>query len=145
MTDLRHHDVVNCYRLVLGRDPESDAVVEEKLAQPKVGLVKDFFSSPEFSEGVLRAIAEDRAVLNSHRAFPTEEIKAPAADFLLLTPGTVERLPAAKTWKVRLCDARGTGSRWSCESCRRRSASRCSIRLQTPPRSSGCTRLAPTI
>ncbi len=99
MSDLlSRRDVVNFYRLVLARDPETEEVVEEKLAQPKIPLLVDFFSSPEFTEGVLKAISEGRPKLTAHRDAPNDDIREWAASFLPLLDETVESVQSAATW-----------------------------------------------
>jgi hypothetical protein len=47
-------DVVNAYRLLLGREPENESVVRLHLAnpRPKIDLVRDFISSEEFRSKV---------------------------------------------------------------------------------------------
>ena len=99
MSDLvSRHDIVNCYRFVLARDPESVEVVEEKIAQQKTSLLTDFFSSPEFVERIVRGIKEGRPRLTAHRNVPDDELRKWAADFLPLRDNTIDIIRTAETW-----------------------------------------------
>lgn len=91
-------DIVNCYRLALGRDPESEEVIEDKLRQPKVGLLPDFFSSSEFQDGVRPKLA---AGVLSHPVFrtpPAQAFKDWVAAFAPLTDGGAQAVKEADGW-----------------------------------------------
>jgi GT2 family glycosyltransferase len=45
-------DITNCYRLILGRQPENSQVVDEKLGQDFADVVRAFLSSGEFADNV---------------------------------------------------------------------------------------------
>ncbi len=91
-------DIVNCYRLALGRDPESEAVVEEKLRQPKSGLLPDFFSSSEFDEGVRKDVIQGSLLQPGFRERPTAEIKAWIAGFAPISPEGAQAVKSAENW-----------------------------------------------
>ncbi len=91
-------DIVNCYRLALGRDPESEAVVEDKLSQSKSGLLPDFFSSAEFDEGVRNDVPRGSPPQPSLRLPPSAEIKTWAAGFAPLSPEGVKAVEIAESW-----------------------------------------------
>lgn len=54
-------DVRSCYRLFLGREPESDEVVLEKVGQTRGQVVEAFLSSGEFASEVLGALQDGGA------------------------------------------------------------------------------------
>ena len=55
-------DVVTHYRVILGRDPESAAVVEEAKRQPLIPFVRDGFDSGEFQDFVVSRLANGRRI-----------------------------------------------------------------------------------
>ena len=55
-------DVVAHYRVILGRDPESAAVVEEAKRQPLTPFVRDGFASGEFHDSVVSRLANGRRI-----------------------------------------------------------------------------------
>ena len=92
-------DVINCYRLALGREPESDEVIEDKLRQPRASLLPAFFSSGEFNENirskVLGAIPLGGDVFGSG---PSDELRSWTARFAPLTPAGAEAAGTAPSW-----------------------------------------------
>lgn len=56
MSSVTREDVINCYRHILGREPESDAVIRHHLATATDfwSLIKNFTGSVEFAHQVLR-------------------------------------------------------------------------------------------
>jgi O-antigen biosynthesis protein len=98
-TSFSSEDVANCYRLALGREPESAAVVDEKLTQPRAGLLPDFFSSSEFEQNVRSPVATGAplgAPLFQERL--PDSLKMWAADFAPLTPDGRAAARAASSW-----------------------------------------------
>ena len=99
MTDLPNRlDVINCYRLALGRDPETEAVIEDKLRQPRSGLLPDFFSSSEFDEGVRIDVLQGSPPQPGLRLPPSAELRAWAATFAPLSHKGAEAIKAAESW-----------------------------------------------
>ncbi len=91
-------DIINCYRLALGRDPESDAVIEDKVRQPKAGLLPDFFSSSEFEDNVRPKLAAGALSHPVFRTPPDDAFKAWVAAFAPLSEGGVRAARASGGW-----------------------------------------------
>lgn len=53
-------DVANCYALILGREPESDAVILEKVGMDRAELVCAFLLSDEFKDEVQPILAQKK-------------------------------------------------------------------------------------
>ena len=97
--ELNRTDVANCYRLVLGREPESEEVIEEKLRHPKRAILRDFFSSDECLENVLGPLAATGQV--GAGAFPltqSPELKAWGSRFMPLSPDGRVAFRRARHW-----------------------------------------------
>ncbi len=95
---LKPLDIVNCYRLALGRDPESQDVIDDKLRQPKAGLLPDFFSSGEFKDGVRPKLAEGVLSHPVFRTPPDQAFKDWVAGFAPLSEGGVQAVTEANGW-----------------------------------------------
>lgn len=65
-------DVFNAYRCILGRNPESEAVIEENLRRPVAETVEAFLGSGEF-DTLLIALAE--GALPNHAALAPEDVR----------------------------------------------------------------------
>ena len=74
-------DVINSYRLALGREPESEEVIADKLRQPRDGLLADCFSSGEFEDGVRPKLVSGALDHPTFRMPPDEPLKAWVARF----------------------------------------------------------------
>ena len=92
-------DVVNAYRLALGRDPESDAVVDDKLGQPNGDWLPGFFKSPEFHDKVYAKALHDGRLEGGHFSTPPPSALVRwAADFIPLSPASQDGVAAAQDW-----------------------------------------------
>lgn len=75
-------DVANCYRLILGRKHEADAVIEEKLGLDRATLIRAFFSSEEFRSDI-SAFIEGRLHANLFSGPVTGDLRRWTATLLL--------------------------------------------------------------
>ncbi len=92
-------DVASAYRVLLGRDVESAAVVAAKASQPFSVLVGGLLSSGEFTDGIVRAISDGQAPGDRYAGLPSPDDRLWASTRLPLTPETVEALRVAETWR----------------------------------------------
>ncbi len=84
-------DVVNAYRLVLGRNTESESVIATNRTRPPARTVEVLLRSAEFSTAVMDRLGADR--LPPHGALPAEQARE-AADWAAAL-GLIEPLPGA--------------------------------------------------
>jgi lipopolysaccharide biosynthesis protein len=93
-------DVERCYRLFLGRDPESDSVVQEKLKQPKPQMVHSFLSSTEFRSTVVSPVLEGRmSDMATVPGRPSDSFTAWAADFFPVTRRGAGAVRNSRSWR----------------------------------------------
>jgi len=96
-------DAINGYRLFLGREPESERVVNDKAAVPLQKLVANFIASREFSDRVLGPLASGYPLPHFKvTPFPASELLAWASEVLPLAPPASKKLLTAKTWRQLL-------------------------------------------
>ncbi len=94
-------DIVNAYRLALGRDPESDAVVDDKLGQPNGDWLPSFFKSPEFHDKVYAKALRDGRLEGGHFSSPPPSALVRwAADFIPLSQAGQDGVADAQDWYV---------------------------------------------
>jgi hypothetical protein len=96
-------DVLMCYQLVLGRDPESAFVIEEARTQPVEALLIAYAASEEFATQVAAPLAIGGRL--PHEAWsrgPRGQHVAWLLDHLVPTPSQGTQLQYAKTWPVFL-------------------------------------------
>ena len=91
-------DVRNCYRLALGRDPESEDVIADKVGQPRAALLPDFFSSSEFQNGVQPKLAAGILSYPAFRTPPDPEFKAWVAEFAPLSATGAQAVSSTNGW-----------------------------------------------
>src|SRR5206468_10315289 len=78
-------DAINGYRLFLGREPESERVVNDKAAVPVGKMVTNFVASREFSDRVLAPLASGYPLPHFKvTPFPTPEMLVWASEVLTL-------------------------------------------------------------
>ncbi|MBV9571532.1 MAG: glycosyltransferase family 2 protein [Alphaproteobacteria bacterium] len=96
-------DVINGYRLFLGREPETERVAQDKAGLPLPKMLSTFVGSREFSERALRSLASGYPLLHFRvSAFPNAEMIAWTRDVLPVGGATREKLGRAKTWRELL-------------------------------------------
>ena len=92
-------DIVNAYRLALGRDPETVAVVDEKLDQRNADWLPSFFKSPEFRDKVYNKALRDERLDGGYFSGPPEPgLVRWAADFIPLSPPGRRRVESSTDW-----------------------------------------------
>ena len=92
-------DIVNCYRLALGREPESPAVVEDKLGHSRTALLPDFFSSGEFRDKVRAAAAASGPLRGGiFQSPPSADLLDWTAGFAPLSAPGREALQTCRSW-----------------------------------------------
>src|SRR6476659_4064629 len=93
-------DAINGYRLFLGREPESERVVNDKAGFPLLKMLGVFAGSREFSDRVVMPLASGYPLPHFRvSAFPGPEMAAWASEALPLAPATRAKLPQARTWR----------------------------------------------
>ncbi|MFL6689870.1 MAG: glycosyltransferase family 2 protein [Alphaproteobacteria bacterium] len=93
-------DVINAYRLFLGRVPEAERVVQNRAAAPLSKMLRGFAGSKEFSERVLRQLASGYPLPHFRiAAVPDSEIVAWAVETLPLGEPAKANIALAKTWR----------------------------------------------
>ena len=92
-------DIVNAYRLALGRDPEAVAVVEDKLDHRNADWLSAVFKSAEFHDKVYdKALRAERLAGGYFTAPPAPELTGWAADFIPLSPPGCGRVRSSTDW-----------------------------------------------
>src|ERR1700761_4412965 len=100
---MSHTDAINAYRLFLGRNPESERVVQEKADIPVAKLAAGFLGAREFSERILPPLTTGYPMPHFRvGATPDAEILAWAAQSLPISEPTRAALADAKTWRQLL-------------------------------------------
>lgn len=93
-------DAINGYRLFLGREPESERVVNDKAGFPLLKMLGVFAGSREFSDRVVMPLASGYPLPHFRvSAVPGPEMAAWASEALPLAPATRAKLPQARTWR----------------------------------------------
>jgi GT2 family glycosyltransferase len=93
------NDVLNVYRLFLGRVPETERVLQNRATAPLSKMLREFAASKEFSERVLRPLASGYPLPHFRiSAVPDPEIIAWAAALPLGAP-TRTKISTARTWR----------------------------------------------
>ena len=92
-------DVVMHYRVIVGRDPESAAVIEEAKRQPLTRFVRSGFMSGEFQDNVVFKLANGRPLPHERMsARPTRDQISWLILHLELGPDTLKNLDSARSW-----------------------------------------------
>lgn len=104
-----HEDVRRLYRFALRREPESEATVHDMQARAGDGLVRTFFTSPEFLAPLETAFARDSRPWGEEASIPTDEIRAWAASRLPMSEegrNALRQAPAswARTYWILFSD-----------------------------------------
>lgn len=93
-------DAINGYRLFLGREPESERVVNDKAGFPLPKMLGSFAGSREFSDRVVMPLASGYPLPHFRvSALPSPDIATWASEALPLTAATRAKLPQAHTWR----------------------------------------------
>jgi hypothetical protein len=93
-------DVLMCYGVLLGRDPENSFVIQEATTQPVRTLLRSFINSDEFRDATLEPFRNrTRLRHETHSVVPGSEQIAWLLDQIGLDDARAGRLQAAKTWR----------------------------------------------
>ncbi len=92
-------DVVMHYRIIVGRDPESAAVIEAAKRQPLTRFVRSGFLSGEFQDNVIFKLANGRPLPHERiSARPTLDQISWLIQHLELGPDTLKNLDSVGSW-----------------------------------------------
>ena len=92
-------DVTGAYRVLLGREPESAAVLAEKTGQPLADMIPALLGSAEFTEGVASPLLEGRGTPARYEGAPLPADALWIADALPATEETAAAVKAAASWR----------------------------------------------
>ena len=92
-------DIINAYRLAIGRDPEGDGVIEDRLTQPAAVWFPPFFDSSEFVARVVEPIMCGEPLIGDRFGRPLPRaLAAWAADFIPLEEESRTAVRDADDW-----------------------------------------------
>ncbi len=93
-------DVVAHYRVILGRDPESAAVIDEAKRQPLTLFLRGGFASGEFHDSVVSRLANGRRIPHERlSARPAPDQISWLARNLELGSETTTKLDSSRSWE----------------------------------------------
>ena len=95
----KRRDIANMYRLALGRDPEAEQIIDDRIHQPNGEWLPAFFVSEEFCRKVAEPIVTGNAI--SGGLFdepPASTLVTWASEFLPLTNQGQNAVADAKNW-----------------------------------------------
>ena len=96
---LTTNDVIDAYRLFLGRRPESEAATQEKLRLTAGALIEALLSSSEFDEQLLTPIRQRRALSGETFDLPVDaDLMVWAGRFLPISTQGAKALGEADVW-----------------------------------------------
>lgn len=92
-------DIVNAYRLALGRDPEADGVIDDRIGQRNRDWFPPFFASSEFLDNVMTPIIRGEVLGGGwFDRPPSDDLVAWAAEFVPLSAAGRDAVRAARDW-----------------------------------------------
>ena len=92
-------DVTAAYRVLLGRTPESAAVLAEKVGQPLAGVVSALLLSAEFIEGVATPLLDGRAPPARYEGLPLPDDARWVGAALPVTEETAAAVRGTASWR----------------------------------------------
>ena len=92
-------DVRGAYRVLLGRDVESDAVLREKVGQPLEPMIAGLMGSGEFVDRVVASLVDARHPGDRFAGLPLPDDAAWVRDALPVTEETAAAVVRADTWR----------------------------------------------
>ena len=95
------HDVLMCYQLLLGRDPEDSFVIQEAKTQQLRWIFEGFVRSGEFADRVSRPFAQGEPLAHDAESLgPSAEQLAWLKQILKLNRKTAFAVTAARSWRA---------------------------------------------
>lgn len=90
----------SCYEVILGRDPETEAVLEQWVGRRIGELVGIFLTSHEFRDNAIRSVRDGSSFWdNTYNGVPSLRQRYWAADRLPMTPAGRVSLTSSKSWR----------------------------------------------